>query len=374
MMNNPAVVVVAYNRSESLLRLLNSLANSHYGPEDVDLVISLDGGASTEVIDISESFEWRFGKKRIIKRAQNLGLREHILDCGRLTEEYDAVIVLEDDLMVGPYYYIYATSALSHCADETDLAGISLFSYYIKEFKHLPFMPLEDGYDNYYLQIPSSWGQVWTRKWWLGFENWLHRSEKKSVRVPTPVKSWGNDQSWKMDFIHYLVEEQLYFFYPRVSHTTNFGEVGVHQKGKFARYQVPLQMGKRDFKFSTIDQCKAIYDVFFEWTGKGVQKKYENLEFDLYGEKPDYALETDYVLTTRPVAQAVETFASTMLPLEANFLYKIKGTGINLAKKKDVDLRKRPMEPSLHERLVGKYSKQRYWYQYLYVLKETWGF
>ncbi len=368
----PAVVVVAYDRPASLDRLLSSLKSAQYNVTDIPLVISIDGGANSEVIQAAEDFEWNNGEKKVITHQENLGLKAHVMSCGRLSKDYGAVIVLEDDLVVSPLYYQYAVEALTYCADDQSIAGISLFSYHIKEFKHLPFIPLEDGADNYFLQVPSSWGQIWTASQWADFENWMDQKVNyDSVRVPTPVAKWS-DQSWKKDFIYYLVDHHKLFFYPRVSYTTNFGDAGVNHKGEFARYQVPISLGKRSFQFQKLSESIAKYDVFFEWLGL-TEKEYQGLEFDLYGEKPSFLDETQLVLTTRKVKNAIATFQATMLPLEANYLHKVEGQGINLARKEDVILSKRPMSPEIHERLVGQYSKQRHWIQYLYTLKSELG-
>ncbi len=43
----PAIVVVAYNRTASLKRLLNSLLKAHYPPGNIDLIIVLITRAKT---------------------------------------------------------------------------------------------------------------------------------------------------------------------------------------------------------------------------------------------------------------------------------------------------------------------------------------
>ena len=98
MMHHPAIVVVTYNRPDSLMRLLGSLTKARY-PVGVPLIISIDGGDNREkqVVKIAEEFPWPHGKKEVICHEKNLGLRKHILSCGDLTERYDSVIVLEDD-------------------------------------------------------------------------------------------------------------------------------------------------------------------------------------------------------------------------------------------------------------------------------------
>lgn len=370
-MKNPAIVIIAYNRPDALARLLHSLNGASYQDADIPLIISMDGGAVPEVVSIASDFAWIYGEKRIVQHDHQLGLREHVMKCGRLTEEYDAVLVLEDDLFVAPHFYSYAKASLSQASKDEKVSGISLFSYHIKEFKHLPFVPIEDGFDNYFLQVPSSWGQIWTKTWWSAFEAWMVNNAPNDIRVPDPVYGW-NDQSWKKRFLEYLIDSNLYFFYPRVSLTTNFGDEGTNHKGKFARYQVPLQMGRQSYRFSSYDESQSTYDVFFEWEGLR-EEKYQQLEFDLYGEKPSYNPETQFVLTTRPVRNAMKSYGASMLPLEANFVHEVPGNEICLAKKEDVLLNKFTLTSAVFERLVGKFSKQRYGKQYFRQLKEDWG-
>ena len=64
-MNNPVIVVPVFNRAESLKRLLTSLSQAAYSTK-VDLVISIDGGGSSDVIDLANGFEWGFGEKRVL--------------------------------------------------------------------------------------------------------------------------------------------------------------------------------------------------------------------------------------------------------------------------------------------------------------------
>ena len=101
-----AVVVVGYNRPFGLKRLTLSLKEADYLSDKVDLVISIDKGKKQqEIIDICEKIKWDFGEKHIRIFNENLGLRKHIIKCGDLTNLYDAVVVLEDDITVSKYFY-----------------------------------------------------------------------------------------------------------------------------------------------------------------------------------------------------------------------------------------------------------------------------
>ena len=100
-----AIVVVAYNRPDSLNRLLDSLTKVNYEGHNVPLIISIDYSGKDDVYLAAEAFEWKFGEKKIIRHPENLGLKKHVLSCGDLVKDYDAVIILEDDLLVSPGMY-----------------------------------------------------------------------------------------------------------------------------------------------------------------------------------------------------------------------------------------------------------------------------
>ena len=66
---NIAIVVVGYNRPDSIEHLLNSLLRAEYGEEKVNLVISLDKGQrQKEIKDIAERIIWPYGEKTIYKK------------------------------------------------------------------------------------------------------------------------------------------------------------------------------------------------------------------------------------------------------------------------------------------------------------------
>ena len=61
-MPNIAIAIVAYNRTESVRRLLESLLEAHYSQE-VPLIISIDKSNTDAVEQLADGFEWPFGKK-----------------------------------------------------------------------------------------------------------------------------------------------------------------------------------------------------------------------------------------------------------------------------------------------------------------------
>ncbi|MBN1143204.1 MAG: hypothetical protein JXA72_02230, partial [Bacteroidales bacterium] len=86
---NPVIVVVAFNRPRSLERLLFSLKNAK-NIAHAKLIISIDNKEPENfpVRDLATNFEWPFGEKQVIYQEKRLGLKQHVLKCGDLANEY----------------------------------------------------------------------------------------------------------------------------------------------------------------------------------------------------------------------------------------------------------------------------------------------
>ena len=108
-MKEYGIIVVGYNRTESIKRLLGALNNVDYKNEIVTLIISIDNSGSDDVEKIAQSFEWKYGSKIIKTYSKRMGLKNHILTCGDYIEEYqlDAVAVFEDDIYPSPAFFNY---------------------------------------------------------------------------------------------------------------------------------------------------------------------------------------------------------------------------------------------------------------------------
>ncbi|MEZ4830203.1 MAG: glycosyltransferase [Bacteroidia bacterium] len=337
---HPVIVVVAYNRVHSLTRLLQSLSRAEYTGE-VKLIISIDKGANNQdVVDIAESYEWAFGEKEVIYRPENLGLRRHILTCGDLTQEYGAIILLEDDLYVSPCFYRFSEEAANYYSDDERIAGIGLYTNQMNAHANfLPFIPVEDGSDVFFFQAPCSWGQVWTDKKWKKFRDWYDAGQviTENDRFQDSVKSWP-ETSWLKYHIKYVVEKDLYYVYPRISHTTNFGDSGVHFDKQVNMFQVNLQYRKNSYSFQTLELSLAVYDIYYELLPSRLNRMMPQLSeydyvVDMYGTKNLSMYKEKYVLTHHPVAKAELSFGMQFRPFVMNVVNQLEGDMISLAKK-----------------------------------------
>lgn len=334
MINNIPVVIVAYDRPRSLNRLLNSIAKANYPNRAVPLVISIDyGETNSDVVQVAREFEWQHGEKSVIVHPENLGLRQHVLLCGNYAVDNGAVIILEDDLVVGPNFYLFASASLNFASDKPYIGGISLYNHQFNVHTRENFSPVEDGYDNWYFQFASSWGQAFTSEQWTNFIKWYksHTTFVNKEVIPDNVASWS-DKSWLKFFIWFLIDHNQYFLYPKISHTTNFSDTGTHISSSSTRFQVPLYHSHRKAtNFSTLDESEAVYDAFFE-----NNKLYRYLDIDkgqlctdLYNckSKPQerYWLKSSY----EPF-RVKQSFGMVMKPMDYNIIYHVEGDEIFL--------------------------------------------
>ena len=344
----PAIVVVGYNRPDSLDRLLQSVGNAQYQDNDIPLVISLDKAKNEkDVIEVAEAFKWTHGKKTIRTFEERQGLRRHIIQCGDLSQTYGAVIILEDDLFVSPGFYLYTQRALDFYENEESITGVSLYSHGWNGFADKGFSPLCNGYDNYLGQFSISWGQCWTYKWWSEFKKYYLEKENKLVRdidIPEQIDHYS-DQSWGKYFAHYIVESNKFYVVPYVSLSTNYCEVGQHNSSFTNSFQVNLLCGyKESYVFAPVDKAVK-YDIYCENMELSnylpLEIQNEGIVIDLFG----YGRRNDkkrYILSTALMPfKVVKQYGLNLRPFELNIIHDVNGRDIFL-----YDTKKSDREPS----------------------------
>ena len=311
-------------------QLLDSINQAWFPDNNRTLIISLDGGAKENVIELVESFRFSHGNVEIIRREDNLGVKDHIITCADFALKFGSVIILEDDLVVGPSFYEFAMKALLHYKDEPSIAGISLYSQRYNETAALPFEPLDSRWPVYFMKLGCSWGQAWSRRQWSDFKRWRdeakHQIREGDDTIPENVKRWP-DTSWKKSYIQFLIVTGRYMVYPYSSYTTNnSGQGGTHMNDVRNRFQVSLNVSERlgdcfelpDFGINSIK-----YDAYMESETSTVRKwagmDSDEVEMDLYGTKPTKLLqEKPFAITSKKVNHYVRSYPLNFRPMELN--------------------------------------------------------
>ncbi|MDE3089644.1 MAG: hypothetical protein KGJ80_09735 [Chloroflexota bacterium] len=349
---NPAIVISAYNRPHALARLFAMLDTAEYPDSNVPLVISIDRGhlgdrgddqRNQDVRDVADRFDWRHGPKRVIHHDHHRGLVQQFLFCGGLTREYGAVVFLEDDLGVSPVFYRYSSRALTYYERDERIAGISLYGLWFNGYTKQPFVPLADGADVFFLQVPYTQGQAWTARQWQRFADWHAAGNIRPTANDNLHAMWlrFDQEDYFPIMTKYLVATSRYYVFPRVSLTTGMGDAGTHFEQSTPFFQVPLLQSKDDFAFKEFAASVAVYDSFFEILPDRLNRLTHTLQeldyaVDLYATKSPRNLRAPHVLTSRRCRAPQLSFGKVMLPHEANVAHAVPGSDIALCKTTDV--------------------------------------
>jgi len=321
-----AIVITAYNRAEPLASLLQSLNNLQVNEGvSIPLVISIDNHGTPEVNKIAEDFKWKYGEKEVIIRQEKLGLVKHFMWVGDQTERFEHVVFLEDDLLVAPHLIDYAEQAIRFYEDIDEVAAGSLYSPMLNEATKTKFYQLDDGNDVFFLQHPY-WGNIWFKKKWLLFKEYLKTYKENPSILPRHFRKW--QKSFKKIYVQYLLETGRTVVIPRSSLVTNNGCGGLHSDVGLYQYQVTMNLGSKKYQLIAPDKSYSKYDAN-EDIYPDILKHYNPMLMDydflvdLTGEKDYY--NTPYVLTIKPSKKNILCFSSLMKPTELSVCLNEKG-------------------------------------------------
>ena len=156
------ILLFVYNRPEHLKRCVQSLLNNRLAT-DSDLYIFSDA-QKTEADKLSVNQVRAFIREivgfrnvSIIERESNWGLARSIIDgVTAMIDKYGKVIVVEDDLVVAPFFLQFMNDALMIYEDEPRVGHIQAC-----DFTQDPNLP-----DTFLIKWTGSWGwATWQRAW-----------------------------------------------------------------------------------------------------------------------------------------------------------------------------------------------------------------
>ncbi len=329
-----AILIIAYNRINSLKRVLSSLEKAIYD-QNVTLIISIDK-SDTNVIELfADNYKWSYGNKIVIKHSENLGLRKHVLECGDRVNNYDALIVLEDDITVTPYYFKYAKICVYKYKEDDNIAGISLYSFPISYQSLLPFNPVRSNFDVYMMNCAQSWGQIWMKKQWFEFRNWYEQNKEDFdlPYLPQTVNKWPQS-SWLKYHTRYCIENNKYFVYPYESFSTNNNDEGTHVKSKSINYfkSVLSCFENKKYELPSFAECEVKYDGFFEpkFLAKYIGITDNELCVDINSQKNSVSYKRFLLTRANLPYKIVKGYSLNYKPWEANIIYNQIGTDLFL--------------------------------------------
>jgi hypothetical protein len=159
---NAPIVLFVYKRLFHTKKVIESLQKNDLAPNS-EIFIFSDGarkGDEKEVKNVRNYLKNIIGFKKItlIEREKNYGLKQNvILGVNEIIDKYGKVIVLEDDLVVSPYFLKFMNEALNFYENKKNVWHISGWNYPI-------YMDLDK--DTYFLRIMNCWGwATWKDRW-----------------------------------------------------------------------------------------------------------------------------------------------------------------------------------------------------------------
>ncbi len=334
-MNDCAIIIICFDRVETLQKSFQSLLNNDFIGKTVDLIISIDNSGLDDVENLAKTFAWPYGKLFIRTFNERQGLKKHILQCFEYAESYRVLFLIEDDIYLSRSAFSFGYQAALFYDSFEEVAGISLYNFESNWLNWgLRFEPLKANFDNYYMRIAQSWGEVITTKQWLIFKEWLRKNPvfvKDELNVPS-MNAWP-DSSWLKFFTRYCILENKFFVYPYCSLSSNFNGSGSHNKMMTSDYQTTLPIGYSPFSFCPLkpsDKKAITYDEYMNPLFLiDVIKRYgEDITIDLWCTKRK-SLFKKYVLTCGYYGkQFVESFSLSIHPAELSIVDNISGFGI----------------------------------------------
>ncbi len=161
-MNCAPILLFAYNRLQHTQRCIESLLKNTLAAES-ELFIYADAAKTEDqqeaVEEVRQYLRTLQGFKQItlIERSENWGLARNIIDGVTMqVQKFGRVIVLEDDLIVAPYFLQFMNDALETYQNEPKVGHIQAC-----DFTQDPTLP-----DTFLIKWTGSWGwATWERAW-----------------------------------------------------------------------------------------------------------------------------------------------------------------------------------------------------------------
>lgn len=268
-----SVNIITQNRAPSLTRLLKSLSDAYYVGDEIPISFNVDSKVDEETIRLVSSFNWPHGPKTLRRRIIQGGLIRAVSESWYPSSDDDYGLLLEDDIEVSPFYYLWIKYALLayHYDPQVSLPELSSISLYtpklVEVVKERPRWNATEFFKRihpntpYLHQLPCSWGAVFFPKQWREFYVYMNMrftedAKANPVQIPKS-RTNGWQASWKKFLIDMMYLRGYVSLYPnfpnQASFSTNHMEPGAHISAKDnvvkhdkTDFEVPLL--KEDFR------------------------------------------------------------------------------------------------------------------------------
>ena len=183
------IILFTYRRAAHTRRCVESLKRSPLAAES-QLYIFSDapkGNADlADVLAVRSYLKTVTGFKSVIieEATENRGLANSVIyGVGKVLEEHGRAIVLEDDLILSPYFLTYMNEALEMYKDEEDVININ---------SHILSSPMTFN-ENFFISFANSWGWATWKRGWKYFE-------PDAEKLLAKIESEGREREFNMGY------------------------------------------------------------------------------------------------------------------------------------------------------------------------------
>jgi hypothetical protein len=243
-MNYAPIAIFVYKRPDHTRRTIEALVQC---PEFAEspLYVFCDGAKKPEdqaAIDETRAVVRLIVGERatMIEAAQNQGLANSIIaGVSKLLDEFDRVIVLEDDLIVSPGFLQYMNMALEAYQDEPSVMQVSGYMFPVPEFVNRT--------EAMFLPFTVSWGWATWKRAWAHFDplatGWEVLQTDREMRSRFDLDDSyeyfnmmkrqiaGEVDSWAIRWYWSVFKNKGCTLFPPVSHVNNIGFDGSGSHG-----------------------------------------------------------------------------------------------------------------------------------------------
>ena len=192
-MNFSPIVIFTYNRPSHLNELFKTLEkNDESKKSDVFIYIDryeneIDKDANEQVLKISDK-NWKFKSKKIIYRDEHIGLKANILTgISEILENFEKIIVLEDDLLVSPYFLKFMNESLEKYKNNKEVWHVSGYSMDTL---------LNDKRSTYFTSEMNCWGWgTWQDRWINIQDNLINKVSQLSPKEVKNFNFYGKNKN-----------------------------------------------------------------------------------------------------------------------------------------------------------------------------------
>jgi hypothetical protein len=277
-MNNLApIVLFVYDRPWHTRQTLDSLKKNELASQS-EIFIYCDNAKNkkfqpsvNEVRNFVDTLDG-FKKVTVIKREKNWGLSDSITDgITEIVNKYGKIIVLEDDLVVSPYFLKFMNNGLKIYKNELKVASIHGYIY-----------PIDNLPDTFFIKGADCWGwATWKRAWDVfEYDGKKLLDQLKSRRLENEAdfnntygftqmlkdQIKGKNNSWAIRWYMSTFLKDMVTLYPGISYVKNIGidDSGTHC-GVSNAFEVNLATRTTNTKVEIVEnlESKKKIEVFF---------------------------------------------------------------------------------------------------------------